>query len=223
MTELLPSLLALATSEGPERRGPLQLLMSSGFIGPLLALAGCLALAMVVARWLELRTARLAPEALQRSLEVALRGAEPLLGLDQAVRSRTLLGELVAAGLHLRRAGLDEMLANIERAAARETLRLGNRLANLARLGGIALLLGLFGTTLSLMSLLEVLGNLEEPTLSDFAAGSYEALVCLGLGLLVAMLCFVAFFWLDSRLTQRTLTVRDLAEEFVREAAERGT
>ena len=72
------------------------------------------------------------------------------------------------------------------------------------------------------MSLLAVLGNLEEPTLSDFAAGVYVALVCIALGLLVAMLCFVAFFWLDSRLTQRTLAVRDLAEDLVREAAERG-
>ncbi len=47
-----------------------------------------------------------------------------------------MLGELVASGLYLRGAGLDEMLANVERTAAKELLRLGNRIANLARLGG---------------------------------------------------------------------------------------
>jgi hypothetical protein len=56
---------------------------------------------------------------------------------------------VIGSGLYLREAGLDEMLANVERGAAKESLRLGNRVANLARFGsGAVLLIGLFGTTL---------------------------------------------------------------------------
>jgi biopolymer transport protein ExbB len=198
-----------------------ELVLASGMIGPLICLAGVFAFVLAVRRWLELRPGRLAPEALQRALEAKLHGAELEGGLELAVQSRTVLGELVAAGLHLRRAGLDEMLANVERATTRESLRLGNRVANLARLGGVALLIGLFGTIVSLMNLLAVLEILLAPTVNDFVTGVNEALVCVAFGLFVALFCFVAFFWLDSRLTQRTLAVRDLAEELVRDAAEK--
>jgi len=118
--------------------------------------------------------------------------------------------------LHPEVPGLDEMLANVERATTRESLRLGNRVANLARLGGVVLLVDLFGTTAGLMSTLQVIEILKEPTVSDFVRGILEALVCAALGLVVALFCFVAFFWLDARLTQRCLEVRDIAEELVR-------
>jgi biopolymer transport protein ExbB len=212
---------ALPAQVNPQPRSFAELVMASGFIGPLLALASLLAVGMVVARWRELRLQRLAPSSLQRSLEGALHRAELDAGLDHAVASQTLLGDLVAAGLHLRRAGLDEMLANVERATSRESMRLGNRVANLARLGGVVLLVGLLGTTVSLMSALEVIGVLEAPTVNDFAQGIQQALVCVVLGIGAALFSFAAFFWLDARLTQRTLAVREVAEELVRDAAEK--
>lgn len=230
MTHLLPLLLlasgalpAAAGAQAAHTRSLLALIQSSGFVGPLLALAGLAALVLALRRWLELRPGRLAPEALQRALEEALHRGELDAGLELAVRSRTLLGELVAAGLHLRRAGLDEMLANVERATARESLRLGNRLANLARLGGGAVLTGLLGTSAGLLSMLQVMESLKDPTAHDFILGIGPALVCVVLGLSVALFCFATFFWFDSRLTQRTLAVRDRAEELVREAAEKAS
>jgi biopolymer transport protein ExbB/TolQ len=111
-------------------------------------------------------------------------------------------------------------LANVERATARASLGFGNRVANLGRLGGIALLVGLLGTVVSLMSSLQVIGALAAPTIHDFVAGILQALVCSALGLLVALFCFVAFFCLDARLTRGTLAVRDIAEDLVCDAAE---
>lgn len=227
MTGLLPTAwLVLARISAtvaalPQRRSFANLVMSTGVVGPLMMLLGLFALVLAVRRWLELRPARLAPEGLQRTLEEKLHGGELDAGLDLAVQSRTVFGDVVAAGLHLRRAGLDEMLANIERATTRESLRLGNRVANLARLGGVVLLIGLFGTLTGLMNTLQVIEALKDPSVNDFVTGVSEALVCVVLGLFVALFCFVTFFWLDSRLTQRTLTVRDAAEELARNAAEK--
>ena len=120
----------------------------------------------------------------------------------------------------MRKAGLDEMLANVERAATKESLRLGNRVANLARLGGVALLVGVFGTTTGLMNTLFLIARLKAPVPGDFTRGIGEPLASTALGLMVALFCFVAFFWFDSRLTQRVLAVREVAEEMMRDAAE---
>jgi len=191
---------------------------TTGFIGPLMLLGAVLAAVIALRRWLELRPGSLAPLALQRELETHVR--DGALVLDKAASSRSLLGALVTGGMILRRAGLDEMLAGVERAASKEALRLGNRISNLARVGGIVLLVGLFGTTIGLMSMLAVIGELAAPTVSDFAQGIGQALSCAALGLFVALFCFVAFFWLDSRLTQRLLAVREIAEDLMRDAAE---
>ena len=197
------------------------LFMATGFIGPLMLLAGAVALFLAIRRWLELRAGRLAPAGLERTLDAAVHAGQLDQGLERAFASHTLLGELVAAGLYLRKAGLDEMLANVERAATKESLRLGNRVANLARLGGVALLIGVLGTTTSLMNVFYMIARLKAPVPGDFTTGIAESLASTALGLMVALFCFVAFFWFDSRLTQRVLAVREVAEEMMRDAAER--
>ena len=226
---LLTSAIALQSNAGqhsgvytpPSSPSSSQLFMSTGFVGPLMVLAGAVALFIAIRRWLELRGGRLAPAELERTLDAAVHAGQLDQGLERAVASHTLLGELVAAGLYLRKAGLDEMLANVERAATKESLRLGNRVANLARLGGVALLVGVFGTTTGLMNQLFVIAQLKAPVPGDFTRGFGESLASTALGLMVALFCFVAFFWFDSRLTQRVLAVREVAEEMMRDAAER--
>jgi biopolymer transport protein ExbB len=197
----------------------LDLFRATGFVGPLMVIAGIVALVMAIRRWLELRASRLAPESVQRAIEIKIHDRQLDGAVRDAVSSRTFLGEVVGSGLHLRDAGLDEMLANVERGAAKESLRLGNRVANLARFGSAVLLVGLFGTTLALIFVMLRIGQLKTPAVNDFVTGIGEALVCMALALLIALFCFGCFFVLDSRLTQRTLEVREIAEELIREAA----
>jgi len=218
----IPSALLLLlpqSSPAPRPRGFVELIQTTGFVGPLILVLAIVALVLAVRRWLELASERLAPEPLQRSLEGALRAGKSAAGLEQATASRTCLGAVVASGLYLEKGGLDEMLANVERAAIKESLRYSNRIANLGRLGVVVLLIGLFGSVLGLMSTLAVLGRLASPGLSELAAGTGEALTCTALGLAIALPCFVAHFLLENRLARRTLAVREIAEELVRAAA----
>jgi biopolymer transport protein ExbB/TolQ len=218
---VLPAFLALLpqSSPAPRPRGFVELFQTTGFVGPLILVLAIVALVLAIRRWLELASERLAPESLQRSLEASIRDGRPATGLERSTAGRTCLGTIVAAGLDLEKGGLDEMLANVERAAIKETLRYSNRIANLGRLGVVVLLIGLFGSVLGLMSTMAVLGRLSSPGLSDFAAGTGEALTCTALGLAIALPCFVAHFLLENRLARRTLAVREIAEELVRAAA----
>jgi biopolymer transport protein ExbB len=195
---------------------------ATGVVGYVLLLMGAAGLVIAVRRHLDMRAARLAPEPLQKALEIAIRDRQVDSAAAQSAASGTLLGTLVAAGLALRAGGLDEMLANVERTTARESLRLGNRVAHLARLGGSVLLFGFLGTTEAVISVCSVLGSLKAPLPSDLYIGVAEALCTLALALFIAFACFVAFFLLDSKLTRRTLEVREIAEEIVHSAARIG-
>ena len=216
LTPADPFLAALVAPASPSFT---DLFRATGFVGPLMVIGGIVALVMAIRRWGDLRTARLAPEPLQRSVEIKVHDRQLDDALRDAVASRTFLGEVIGSGLYLREAGLDEMLANVERGAAKESLRLGNRVANLARFGGAVLLIGLFGTTLGMINVMLRIAQLKAPTVNDFVTGIGEALVCMALALFIALFCFACFFVLDSRLTHRTLAVREIAEELIREAA----
>jgi hypothetical protein len=64
---------------------------------------------------------------------------------------------------------------------------------------------------------------LKAPTLGDVAIGVGASLSCTALALVIALFGFGAYFWLDSRLVQRVMQVREMAEEIAHEAAGRAT
>lgn len=197
-----------------------RLFMAMGFVGIVMVLVVVVMVVMAVRRFWELRLAFLAPESLQKSLERAIHARDLERALHDASASRSLLGEVVAGGLHLRGVGLDEMLGNVERVTTKAAMAIGNRVANLARWGGASVLVGLLGTTLGVISALLRIAQFKNPTVTDFVVGILEALTCTAFGLFGALFCFGAFFWFDYRLTQRVIAVREMAEEMMRLASE---
>ncbi|HEU4419062.1 MAG TPA: MotA/TolQ/ExbB proton channel family protein, partial [Planctomycetota bacterium] len=147
--------------------GLIDVFVEAGFAGPALLVLGAVAVTKAVRRWMALRPAALAPEGLQRGLEHAIASREPEQAMALAAASPSPLGRFVAAGLLLRSAGLDEMLANCERAAMKEALLRQAGAVGLARFGTLILMFSIFGTVLGLMSALHVLGVMKEPTVQD--------------------------------------------------------
>jgi len=88
---LLTSAIALQSNAAPPSGSytPVSsshLFMSTGFVGPLMVLAGAVALFIAIRRWLELRAGRLAPAELERTLDGAVRTAL-MRATDRATRA----------------------------------------------------------------------------------------------------------------------------------------
>src|SRR5262245_43791140 len=107
----------------PARRSTMstfaQSFAGTGFTGPILVLAGLIGLVRSVGRMRALRMAALAPPALVKSLQGTIAKGDVEEALDKASESPSYLGQIVGAALLLHHAGEDEMLANLERVAAR--------------------------------------------------------------------------------------------------------
>jgi biopolymer transport protein ExbB/TolQ len=190
-----------------------------GFVGPLLVLLALWGAVLCWRRRADLYPVRLAPPRLLQALEHALASGEIAVAGAHASASMSSLGSLVARGLQLHAGGLDEMLANCERAAMQEMLRLGDRIAAIARLGAIVLLLGALGTVLALLSAADRLGVMRDARVQDYTAAVGEALTNIAFAAFAALLLFAAFFALQSRLVHRLLAVRETAEDLLRRAA----
>jgi len=186
----------------------------SGVAGWIVVLLTIIAFVVAILRVLELRMSRLAPVGLQRALETAIHGGDLSRAAADAAASSSMLGKLAAAGLRMSDLGLDEMLANVERSATRESIALGNRVSNLSRIGGAVLLFGFLGTALGIMLMLRITSMTPgAPPFTDLAVGFSIAVSCVALALIAAIFCFGAFFFLDSRVTKNTIRVSEMADE----------
>ena len=209
---------AQAPSPAPAPHGLLDYFACTGFVGPVLLLLGAAAAWLAVRRWLELRPTVMAPQDLQRLLELSTRGGQLDQAYTQASASRTTLGELVAAGLLMRSTGLDDMLANTERAAIKESLHHQARVVMISRLGTTILLMALFGSVTGLMNVMATLSRLKAPTFADCVIGIGESLASTAIGLLFALVCYWAYGLLSARAVTRLLAVREVAEDLLVEA-----
>ncbi|MBL8756122.1 MAG: MotA/TolQ/ExbB proton channel family protein [Planctomycetes bacterium] len=203
----------------PPADGLYGLFLECGVAGPVLLLLGVVAGWKAVVRWLALRPQVLAPDGLQRGLEQALRSGQIANATTLSTASGSALGRLVAAGLLLRAGGLDEMLANCERAAMQQAMLRQAGAASLARFGTVILLFAVFGTVTGVMSALTVLESMKEPTVQLTMTGIREALGCTAIGLALSTCCFLAWSLLASRAAAGLHRVREIAEELLAEAA----
>lgn len=193
-----------------------QLFASTGFVGILLLITAVTGAVMFVRRVLELRQTALAPPSLTQAVGPLLARGQVDRALDAASASSSFLGQTLEGALLLHGAGEDEMLANLDRVAARETLQRGNRISHLVRLAVITLLLGFLGTALGLIAGLSMTRRMKDPTASDFAGSIAEALASSAFGILFAILLFAGFYFLDHRLTRCSLGVIAEAQALLR-------
>lgn len=193
--------------------------VSTGVVGPVLVVLFVTAVVLTIRRWRALASATMAPESLQRHLEIAVRQGEAEQTLAQARASRSLLGDLVAAGLQMRGAGLDDMLANCERAAIKESLERQARAVVVSRLGTTILLLSIAGTVTGLMSTMAVVSAMKDPAPNVLLVGIGESLASTAIGLVFALACYQLHGMLSSRAVTRLLAIRTIAEELLIEAA----
>lgn len=203
----------------PEPHSVFDYFLCTGFVGPVLLLLGATAIVIAIRRWLALAPAAMAPESQQRQLEIAVRQGQIDQAFAQASASRTALGDLVAAGLVMRSGGLDDMLANAERAAIKESLERQARGVVISRLGTTILLLSIAGTVMGLMSTMAVVSAMKEPPPFVLLVGIGESLASTALGLVFALVCYQLHGVLSSRTVTRLLHVRAIAEELLIEAA----
>jgi len=189
------------------------MIAGSGICGWVVVLMAIVGVILALLRIMELRMGGLAPADLQRSLEMEIHGGDVARAAAMAGGNPSFLGRVAAGGLRMHELGLDEMLANIERVSTKESMRIGNRVANLSRFGGATLLVGFLGSALGMLLMLRVMSTLGAP-IGPYEYESFSlALFPLTMALLVALFSFGTFFVLDHRLTVRTLRVREIAEE----------
>jgi len=206
----------------------LSIIQAAGWpIWPLLA-CSVLALALVIERFVALKTARVVPpKLLDEAISVSSKGLPTPDTVNQLAQS-SALGEILAAGLRARTANPGatdaDLRAAMEGAGRAAAHRLEKYLSALATIASAAPLLGLLGTV---VGMIEIFGSqagggaagVGGGNPAQLAHGISVALYNTAFGLIVAIPALIFWRYFRSRVDAYLLTLELSAEQFVRHLA----
>ena len=189
-------------------------------IWPLIA-CSVLALAIIIERFISLKTSRIAPARLLEEVITVTRNGVPSPDVVTQLEQNSALGEVLAAGLHALntnpRCTEDDLRATMEGVGRQVAHRLESHLSALATIASAAPLMGLFGTVIGMI---EIFGSQTPGTATggnpaQLAHGISVALYNTAFGLIVAIPSLIFWRYFRGRVDAYLLTLEVSAERLV--------
>ena len=191
-------------------------------IWPLIA-CSILALALIIERFISLKTARIAPPQLLEEVLSVSRTAVPAPDVVSQLAKNSALGEVLASGLHALnsnpRCSEDDLRSTMEGTGRMVAHRLERYLSALATIASAAPLMGLFGTVVGMIEIFgsqTPAGGATGGNLAQLAHGISVALYNTAFGLIVAIPSLIFWRYFRARLDDYLLTLELASERLVR-------
>jgi biopolymer transport protein ExbB len=190
-------------------------------IWPLIA-CSVLALAIVIERFVSLKTSKVAPPRLLEEVLSVTRSAVPGADVISQLERNSALGEVLASGLRARnsdpRCTEDDLRATMEGAGRAVAQRLEHYLSALATIASAAPLMGLFGTVVGMIEIFgsQAPGGATGGNPAQLAHGISIALYNTAFGLIVAIPSLIFWRYFRGRVDAYLLTMELSSEHLVR-------
>ncbi len=178
------------------------------------------ALALVIERFVSLKTARIAPPKLLAEALLVSRDSVPVPDVVNQLSNNSLLGEVLASGLRALnnnpRCTEDDLRATMEGAGREVAHRMERYLSALATIASAAPLLGLLGTVIGMIEIFGAQSPSSGANPAQLAHGISVALYNTAFGLMVAIPSLIFWRYFRARVDAYLLTLELAAERFIR-------
>ncbi len=191
-----------------------------------LIICSILGLALVIERFLSLKTAKVAPPQLLDEVLAASRTALPATEVIDQLEKNSALGEVLASGLRAMQAkpaiSNDELHAALESSGRVVNHKLERYLSALATIASVAPLLGLFGTVVGMIEIFgsqSPAGGTTGGNPAQLAHGISIALYNTAFGLIIAIPALIFWRYFRARVDEYLLTLELAGERLLQHLA----
>ncbi len=191
-----------------------------------LIICSILGLALIIERFLSLKTAKVAPPQLLDEVLKASSTALPAPEVIAQLEQNSALGEILASGLQALQAkptSSDEELRNAMESSGRVvTHRLERYLSALATIASVAPLMGLFGTVIGMIEIFgsqAPAGGATGGNPAQLAHGISIALYNTAFGLIIAIPALIFWRYFRARVDEYLLTLEQAGERLLQHLA----
>lgn len=191
-----------------------------------LIVCSILGLALIIERFLSLKTAKVAPPQLLDEVLAASRTALPAADVVEQLSKNSALGEVLASGLRALQAkptsSDDELRSALESSGRLVTHRLERYLSALATIASVAPLMGLFGTVIGMIDIFgsqSPMGGAAGGNPAQLAHGISIALYNTAFGLIIAIPALIFWRYFRARVDEYLLTLELAGERLLQHLA----
>ena len=148
---------------------------------------------IIIERYYTIKRAGEVDESFMDGIRVAVQNGN----IDEAKRlcssQNTAVARLVQKGLMRIGKPLEDIRSAVENVGNLEVYKLETRLSALATISGAAPMIGFLGTVTGMIQAFYVMATTNNVTPQNLAGGIYQALITTAFGLIVGIVCFVAY------------------------------
>ena len=207
---------ANAATPAAERSTLVWLVVTSGWIGFILAIASFYFVALVVRLFQDLRPEVVMPQELVEDMDKLLAARDYPGILRTAKESGCELGQLVTSGLASLSSGLAEARESVDRMGEVITVEMEKRISMLAVIGSLGPLVGLLGTLKGMISAFYSIANQGAQMKAGEVAGHIsEALLITFEGVALSVPAIFLFAVFKNRVASLSLQAITMADEFL--------
>ncbi|MBQ1454527.1 MAG: MotA/TolQ/ExbB proton channel family protein [Thermoguttaceae bacterium] len=183
---------------------------------PVFILMSLTTVALVVMNFLSIRQKVLVPKELAEEFGELMDNKNFNGAYQLAKENDSLLGRVLAAGLHKIPNGYDKAVQAMQDVGQQETMRLEHQIGYLALIGNLAPMVGLFGTVTGMINSFQIIAaGGSAPSPQKLAEGIATALFTTMIGLAIALPSLAIYDILKNRLARFVLEIGVISDTYL--------
>lgn len=193
-----------------------ELLMKGGFIMIPIILLSLLSIYIFIERFNYIRKNSVVDQTLVKSIISEIRSKQTGSALLKAKQSNTSMGRILESGLNQAGRTPKELEGYMESTANLEISMMEKDTGYLGIIAGIAPMLGFIGTISGVIKIFYNISLADNISIGIIAGGLYQKMICSGTGLIVGVIAYACYHYLQMMIDRFSINMQREANEVVK-------
>lgn len=193
-----------------------ELLMKGGYIMIPIILLSIFSIYLFIERFIYIRRSSVIDETMVSNVITGIRDKKNEEALNSARYSNTSLGRILESGLDIRAKSTKDAETYMEATANLEISVMEKDTGYLGIIAGIAPMLGFIGTISGVIKIFYNISLADNISIGIIAGGLYQKMICSGTGLIVGVIAYAAYHYLQMMIDRFSIDMQRQVNEVVK-------
>jgi biopolymer transport protein ExbB len=207
---------AAAISSSGQATTILDLLMKGGIIMIPIVLLSIVSFYIFIERIIYIRRTAAIEKGLVASVANELQNGNPKNALIHARNNQAAVGRILESGIEKIGKPQSEVERNLETTTNLEITKMERNTGYLGIIAGVAPMLGFIGTISGVIKIFYNISLADNISIGIIAGGLYQKMICSGAGLIVGVLAYSAYHYLQMRIDRYSISLQESLIQFLK-------
>ncbi len=194
----------------------LDLMMKGGIIMIPIVLLSLISVYIFIERYVYIRRLSIIDNGLIPSILNELKDGQKDKAVMRARNDQASVGRILESGLDKLGKPISEVERNLETITNLEITKMENYTGYLGIIAGIAPMLGFIGTISGVIKIFYNISLADNISIGIIAGGLYQKMICSGAGLIVGVLAYAAYHYLQMKIDRYTIRLQESLVQFLK-------